>query len=384
MSDAVLVLNAGSSSVKFALFDLTLRRLVHGQCADIGGTPHLLARDGQGVLAELAWPGLDYQSCLEALLGWIGKKLGPNRLVAAGHRIVHGGPHFTEPVRLDDASLAALDQLAPLAPLHQSHNLAAVRMLQRINADIAQIGCFDTAFHATMSATARRFAIPRALEADGIRRYGFHGLSYEHVADRLRSLGGPTAGGRIVAAHLGNGASLCAIRNGASMDTSMGLTALDGLVMATRPGALDPGVVLYLLGKGMPADRVEDLLYKRCGLLGVSGISGDMRVLLQSVDPLAREAIDLFAFRAARDIGAMAASLGGVDGLVFTGGIGENSAPIRREICERSAWLGVRLDYVANQANADQIAAPDSRIPVWVIPADEELVVARHTLALLG
>jgi len=383
MTDAVLALNAGSSSVKFALFDMSLRRIVHGQCADIGSAPNLRAWDAQGALAPLAWPGLDYRGCLAALLDWLGGRLGRHRLVAAGHRIVHGGPHFARPVRLDDACLAALDQLAPLAPLHQSHNLSAVRMLQRISPDIPQIGCFDTAFHTTMSATARRFGLPRALEADGIRRYGFHGLSYEHVVDKLRKTAGLAAEGRIVAAHLGNGASLCAMRAGISVDTTMGLTALDGLVMATRPGALDPGVVSYLLGKGMAADQVEELLYKRCGLLGVSGISGDMRVLLQSDDPHAREAIDLFAFRAAREIGAMTASLGGVDGLVFTGGIGENATVIRQQICERSAWLGIRLDDVANRANAAQIASRDSRIPVWVIPADEEQVVARHTLACL-
>ena len=384
MSDVILTLNAGSSSVKFALFETSLRRVVHGECSGIGAAPQFVAQNELGVtLAKLPWPGRDYQACLQGLLDWVEEGMEGHRLVAAGHRIVHGGDRFAEPVRLDDTTLAALDTLAPLAPLHQVHNLAAVQMLRKIRPDVSQIGCFDTAFHASMSDTARRFGLPRRLEAAGIRRYGFHGLSYEHVAGRLREIGDAAGGGRVIAAHLGNGASLCAMRHGASVDTTMGLTALDGLVMGTRPGSLDPGVVPYLLLQGMTAVEVEDLLYNRAGLLGVSGISGDMRVLLQSDHPQAREAIDLFTFRAAREIGALTASLGGLDGLVFTGGIGANSAVIRQEIWERCAWLGLQLEDGANRTNAAKISGKDSRVPIWVVPADEELVIARHSLKFM-
>jgi acetate kinase len=386
MSDAILTLNAGSSSIKFALFNIALSRMVKGEIEDIDtAMPHFLAYGADGDrLADQTLSGALHEDLLDALLAWIDSHLGANRLVAAGHRIVHGGQNFVAPVRLDQAARASLTLLEPLAPLHQPHNLAAVAALAKLRPGLLQVGCFDTAFHHTMDTVRRRFGLPRALEKQGIRRYGFHGLSYEFIAGCMEKIDPARSAGRIVVAHLGSGSSLCALHEGKSVDTSMSFTPLDGLVMGTRCGALDPGVVLYLMqAGGMSASQVEDLLYHRSGLLGVSGISDDMRILLASDRPEAREAIDLFVFRIVREIGAMAASLGGLDGLVFTGGIGENAPAIRARVLEALDWLGFCQDARANAAGALQISVPGSRTHAWVIRTDEEQMIARHTSAFL-
>ncbi|MGH7044138.1 MAG: acetate/propionate family kinase [Acetobacteraceae bacterium] len=384
--DAILALNAGSSSVKFALFahgdgdrlDLALR----GEAEGIGATPHFRARDPKGAtVTDRGFPeGTPYDKVLDALLGFVTDHQGGTALGAVGHRIVHGGITFDRPVRVTDEVLAALDALIPFAPLHQPHNLAPIRAIAASRPDLPQVACFDTAFHHGMPVLATRFALPRALTDAGIRRYGFHGLSYEFIARRLRTLAPGLAGGRVIVAHLGNGASLCAMRGGRSVDTTMGLTALDGLMMGTRAGNLDPGVVLHLIaGRGMTTAAVEDLLYHRCGLLGVSGLSNDMRVLAESAEPHAAEAVALFVFRIARETGALAASLGGLDGFVFTAGIGAHAPQVRAAVCARLAWLGVRIDGEANARGVGRISAPDSSVAVWVIPTDEEAMIADHT-----
>ena len=362
----VLTLNAGSSSLKYALFGPLQNktgRIARGETEGVSG---------------------NYDAMLGDVLAWTEQHLGGAALTAVGHRIVHGGD-FIQPLLLNNATVAALAALAPLAPLHQPHNLAAVTALAKLRPGLPQVGCFDTAFHHSMDDTARRFGLPRALEASGIRRYGFHGLSYEYIAGRLREIAPAQAGGRIIVAHLGSGASLCALKDGRSVDTTMSFTPLDGLVMATRCGALDPGVLLYLMqARGMDAAELQDLLYAKSGLLGVSGITGDMRQLLASRDVKAAEAIELFVYRAAREIGALSASLGGLDGVVFTGGIGENSADVRAAIVARMGWLGLTLDAAANGTGAIRISADSSRVWAWAIPTDEEAVIARHTLALAG
>jgi acetate kinase len=358
---AVLTLNAGSSSLKYALFGDS--RIAQGKSEGIHG---------------------NYDVLLGDVLKWADDHLDGGALTAVGHRIVHGGD-FTQAVLLDEATMTALTALAPLAPLHQPHNLAAVRALAKLRPGLPQVGCFDTAFHQTMDATARRFGLPQALEKSGIRRYGFHGLSFEYIAGRLREIAPAQASGRIIIAHLGSGASLCALKAGRSIDTTMSFTPLDGLVMATRCGALDPGVLLYLMqARGMDAAGLQELLYHRSGLLGVSGISDDMRVLLVSDDAGARAAIELFVWCAAREIGALSASLGGLDGIVFTGGIGENAHRIRAAIAARMAWLGLTLDDVANRAGNLAISTAESATFAWVIPTDEEAVIARHTGALIA
>ncbi|HUZ63551.1 MAG TPA: acetate/propionate family kinase, partial [Acetobacteraceae bacterium] len=350
--DAILALNAGSSSIKFALFGGDgLDLATHGEAEGIGGAPQFHARAPDGAtIAERRFPaGTRFAAVLDALLGFIADHLGGDRLGAVGHRVVHGGTTFDGPVRVTDTVLDALDALTPLAPLHQPHNLAPIRALAASRPELPQVACFDTAFHHGMPELATRFALPRDLTAAGIRRYGFHGLSYEFIARRLRDLAPELAAGRVIAAHLGNGASLCAMAAGRSVDTTMGFTALDGLMMGTRSGSLDPGAVLHLITQcGMTAAAVEDLLYHRSGLLGVSGISNDMRALLASADPHAAEAIALFVFRIARETGALAAALGGLDGFVFTAGIGEHAAPVREAVCARLGWLGARLDPAAN------------------------------------
>ena len=382
--DAILALNAGSSSIKFALFGGDgLDLATHGEAEGIGGAPQFHARAPDGAtIAERRFPaGTRFAAVLDALLGFIADHLGGDRLGAVGHRVVHGGTAFDRPVRVTDAVLDALDALTPLAPLHQPHNLAPIRALAASRPELPQVACFDTAFHHGMPELATRFALPRDLTAAGIRRYGFHGLSYEFIARRLRALAPELAAGRVIAAHLGNGASLCAMAGGRSVDTTMGFTALDGLMMGTRSGSLDPGAVLHLITqRGMTAAAVEDLLYHRSGLLGVSGISNDVRTLLASADPHAAEAIDLFVFRIARETGALAATLGGLDGFVFTAGIGEHAAAVRAAVCDRLGWLGARLDGAANLRGAGRISAPDSRLAVWVIPTDEEAMIARHTM----
>jgi acetate kinase len=390
MPDAVLALNAGSSSVKFALFEIggagALTRVAHGQIEAIGSAPRFHAEDAAGeVLADEAWQAGTQESLLSSLLGFVDGHLGADRLRAAGHRVVHGGTDFTRPAMVNEVVLGALEALAPLAPLHQPHNLAPIRAIAAARPGLPQVACFDTAFHHTMPTLATRFALPPEYEAKGVRRYGFHGLSYEFIARRLARLAPRLLAGRVIVAHLGNGASLCAMRGGRSVDTTMGFTALDGLVMGTRCGAIDPGVVLHLIARlGMRAQAVEDLLYNRSGLLGVSGISNDMRALLGSDARRAREAVALFVFRLAREAGALAGTLGGLDGLVFTAGIGEHAPAIRQMACERLGWLGVRLDAAANARGEAVVSAPDSQVEVRVIPTNEEEMIARHTLEALG
>ncbi len=393
MTRAVLTINAGSSSIKFAVFELvqggSLAPVSHGQIEGIGTAPHFVAKDSAGAtLAEHRWPQdarQTHEALLSHLLGWVDSHLGQAVLAAVGHRVVHGGPTHAAPERVTDGLLEQLAGLTPLAPLHQPHNLAPIRAIAKARPTLPQVACFDTAFHHTMPAVASRFALPRSYEADGVRRYGFHGLSYEFIARRLRERAPALAAGRVVTAHLGNGASLCAMQNGRSVDTTMGFTALEGLMMGTRCGTLDPGVLLYLLQqRGLTAQQVEDLLYHHSGLLGVSGIGSDMRVLLDSDDPRAREAIELFVFRIARETGGLVSTLGGLDGLVFTAGIGEHAADIRALVCQRLAWLGITLDPAANAHPGGRISTPDSRVEVWVIPTNEEAMIARHAVAVAG
>jgi acetate kinase len=389
MAEAILTLNAGSSSLKFALFGTDdtgrLGLSLRGEIEEIATHPHFTAREANGaVLADQHWleAANDFQALFEKVIDWTEAHVGQDRLIAVGHRVVHGGPDHTRPERVTPDLLAALDRLTPLAPLHEPQNVAPIRAIAAARPDLPQVACFDTAFHHTIPVVASRFALPREYEAMGVRRYGFHGLSYEYVAGRLHEIAPHLANGLIIVGHLGNGASLCALREGQSIDTTMGFSALDGLVMGTRPGNLDPGVILYLLQeRGMTVSEVEDLLYRRSGLLGVSGgIASDMRTLLVSTDPLAAEAVELFAYRIAREAGALASSLGGLDGIVFTAGIGEHAPPVRAAVCARLQWLGVVIDQMANERGDGIISAPESRIEVRVIPTDEERMIARHTL----
>lgn len=391
---AVVSLNSGSSSIKFSLFTIdeqgALRLSAGGKIEKIGIAPALKATSSDGMsLLERDWPdgaGLSHAALLADLFAWAGEHpLEGREIVAIGHRVVHGGAEFAAPRRVDPDLLDRLDALCPLAPLHQPHNLAAIRAIAKLRPDLPQVACFDTAFHHDRPPVATRFAIPRGLHDKGVRRYGFHGLSYEYVAGRLSEIDPDLAAGRVIAAHLGNGASLCAMQGGRSIDTTMGFTALDGLVMGTRCGSIDPGAVLHFQTQlGMSTAEVEELLYKKSGLLGVSGISSDMRALVASAAPEAQEAVELFSWRVAREIGALAASLGGLDGLVFTAGIGENGAEIRSRICRRLEWFGLEIDELANAGNGPRISMPDSRIETWVIPTDEERMIALHTLNVLA
>ena len=390
MARGILVLNAGSSSIKFALYPIAPASdeetaACRGEIEGIGHALHLKARDSRKSVADRPMDGpATHHQGLSALLEWLASHSGNMEIAAAGHRIVYGGRKYAQPVRITPAVLHDLEQLVPLAPLHQPHNLEAIRALAKIKPGIVQVACFDTAFHATQPAVASAFALPRALTEKGIRRYGFHGLSYEYIASILPAHLGPAADGKIVVAHLGNGASMCAMHNRCSVATTMGLSALDGLVMGRRCGALDPGVVLYLIDcEHMGSEEITHLLYEQCGLLGVSGISDDMRELLSSDDPRAREAVAVFVYRIGRELGSLAAALGGLDALVFTGGIGEHSAEIRKRVCEQAAWLGLTLDSAANAAGGPRIGRADSRVSIWTFPTDEELVIARHTRALL-
>jgi acetate kinase len=393
MSDAILVLNAGSSSIKFSVFpghDQPSRQhiICHGECEGIGHRVHFTAKDrgGASLIDEYLPEGTTHEAALGALLRWLEDRFHDDRLVAAGHRVVHGGLLYTAPVLVDASVIAELRRLVPLAPLHQPHNLAAIAALAKLHPALPQIACFDTAFHHTQPEVATAFALPRRLAAEGIRRYGFHGLSYEYIASVLPDILGPeTADGRVVVAHLGNGASMCAIHKRCSVATTMSFTALDGLPMSRRCGNLDPGVVLYLMQeKGMSAADVSDLLYNDSGLLGVSGVSDDMRALLSSNDPSAREAVALFVYRIGRELGSLAAALGGIDALVFTAGIGEHAAEIRRRVCEDAAWLGVDCDQSANASGGARITRTGSRTSAWVIPTDEDLMIARHAWTLLN
>lgn len=391
MADTILVINAGSSSIKFQLFavagDGTLARQLKGQIDGIGTHPRLVARDagGDGLIDE-RYPAMDVANAAGAMAkvgNWLRGHIG-DLPVAVGHRVVHGGPRYDAPILVDDALLVELDRFVPLAPLHQPANLMPIRALRAHFPQLKQVACFDTAFHRGHPDVADRYALPEALYAEGVRRYGFHGLSYEYIATRLPQDAPEIAGGRVVVAHLGSGASMCALKAGRSVDSTMGFSALDGLPMGTRPGQLDPSIVLYLLtAKGMTPPDIERLLYRDCGLKGLSGISNDVRDLLTSDDPAARRALDYFAFRIARELGALAASLGGLDGLIFTAGVGENAAAIRADVCRRAGWLGVVLDEPANARHGPRISAAESRVGVYVIPTDEEQMIARHTLAVL-
>ena len=386
----MLILNAGSSSLKFSVFADRERPepLLRGQIENLTVLPRFRATDAQGrVVGERTWQAREatgHSAAIEFLLAWSAKTLQGHRVVAAGHRVVHGGTKLARAVRIDRCVLGEIEALVPLAPLHQPHNLAAIVAVANLAPDLPQVACFDTAFHRTQPAYAQAFAIPRAYSEAGVRRYGFHGLSYEYIAQVLPGVDAVAAGGRTIVAHLGNGASLCAMRARQSIATTMGFTAMDGLVMGTRCGAIDPGVLLYLSRHdGLSVDDIQRLLHEESGLLGVSGISGDMRTLLASDDPRAKEAVDLFNYRAAREIGSLAAALGGLDALVFTGGIGENAAPVRAAICKASEWLGIELDEQANARGGPRISAPHGRVNAWVIPTNEELMIARHTARVL-
>jgi len=387
MSDCVAVLNAGSSSIKFALYraDQGLGLMFRGQIEGIGTKPRLrVLDDGRRTVAERSWEpaALDHRAATEEILRTGRSLIGDARIHAVGHRVVHGGTDFGAPVRLDAQVVAALERLIPLAPLHQPHNLAPVKVIAQAVPNLPQVACFDTAFHRSQPVLAQSFALPRKFTAEGVRRYGFHGLSYEFIVARLREIDPGLAASRLVIAHLGNGASLCAVKNGRSVASTMGFTAVDGLMMGTRCGAIDPGVILYLMDNhGMDARAIEALIYSKSGLLGVSGLSSDMRTLRQSAAPEAREAIDLFIYRIVREIGSLAAALGGLDGLIFTGGIGENDAATRAEVAGQCRWLGLALDDERNAAGDGRISAPDSGVASWVIPTDEERMIARHTMA---
>lgn len=388
MTRALLTLNAGSSSLKASLFEVdgdVPRLVLRAEMSGIDATPRFTVSDPTGaVLEDRAVPGAAFETLVERVIHWAEHHLGAATLAAVGHRVVHGGADHVRPERATPALLAALANLTPLAPLHQPHNLAPIRAIASARPDLVQVACFDTAFHSTMPAVATRFALPRAYADAGVRRYGFHGLSYEHIARRLAELEPGHVSRRVIAAHLGAGASLCAMRAGESVETTMGFTALDGLMMATRCGSIDPGVVLYMQRRdGLSADQVEAILYNRSGLLGVSALTSDMRALLASDDPRAREATELFVYRIAREAGALIVCLGGVDELVFTAGIGEHSPEIRAQVCARLGWLGIALDEAANAAGAEIISARGSGVVVRVIPADEELTIARHTLEVL-
>jgi len=385
LEGAVLTLNAGSSSLKFSVFD-GAREVLRGQVSGIGTHPKAEAKKDEQHLDAPDLHGTTHEDFLPGLLDWIGGHLDGSTIGAAGHRVVHGGMEFVTPVRVTDKVIAALEDLVPLAPLHQPHNIAAIRAVAKARPDLPQAACFDTAFHSTMPEVATWLALPRAMRDAGLRRYGFHGLSYEFIAGRLRELAPGLAARRVLVAHLGNGASLCAMRDGRSLDTTMGFTALDGLVMATRCGSLDPGAVLYLMqSRGMSADEIEDVLYHQSGLLGVSGLSGDMRDLAGSADPRAREALDLFVHRIVGCAGGLIAGMGGLDGIVFTAGIGEHDPAVRAKVCAALSWLGLVLDDAANAAGGTaRISAPGGRVEGWVIPTDEEAVIARHTQAVVG
>ncbi len=392
-ADALVVLNAGSSSVKFSVFRPGARTPARAPAFTLGGhldglttATQFAAHDAAGkTIAERRWrKALGHDGAVRFLLEFLRDALAGQPIAAVGHRVVHGGADFLQPVRIDARILAKLERLVPLAPLHQPHNLAPIRALRAQLPRVTQVACFDTSFHRTMPPVEQAFALPGSIVKRGLRRYGFHGLSYEYIAGVLAEFDPAAAAGRTVVAHLGNGASMCALRARKSVATTMGFTAVDGLVMGTRSGALDPGVVLYCIDElGMSVRDVEKLLYEKSGLLGVSGVSGDMRTLLASRDLRAAFAIELFCYRIVRELGSLAAALGGLDALVFTGGIGENAAPIRERVLKAAGWLGLTLDRAANAAHGPRISKAGSA-RAWVIRTNEELMIARHTQALLG
>ena len=392
MDDFALVLNAGSSSLKFCVYRRPASERwmleARGQIEGIGTSPRMSVKDGTGtrIVDEVLGAAVrDGRSAIDALAGWLRSQYGGSRVLGVGHRVVHGGPRFAAPTIVTPEVFDELRQLVPLAPLHQPHNLAAIEAAVDRLPGVPQVACFDTSFHRGQPEVATVVPMPREIRESGVQRYGFHGLSYEYIASVLPEVAPEIAGGRVIVAHLGSGASLCAMRNRTSVDSTLGFTALDGICMGTRPGAVDPGVILHLFqGLGLTPKEVETILYKKSGLLGISGISNDMRDLLTSSEPSARLAVDYFVYRAAKEIGALAAVLGGLDGLVFTAGIGENAPEIRRRICEACAWLGVDLDGAANARRDARISTPGARVSAWVIPTNEELMIARHTGTLLG
>ena len=393
MVKAILVLNAGSSSIKFAVLGIGAGAalpapLYRGAIDGIGSQPRFVVTPVEQPAEAVDQPlaaATGHAEALQHLLGWLDALAGEVRLVAVGHRVVHGGAAYSRPVVVDARVRAELERLVPFVPLHQPHNLAGVDAMGRLRPELPQVACFDTAFHHTLPALEQLYALPRSLSEEGIRRYGFHGLSYEYIAEVLPDYLGAAADGRVVVAHLGNGASLCAMKQRQSVATTMGFTPLEGLPMGTRCGSLDPGVVLYLLQeKAMTAPEVSTLLNHRSGLLGLSGSSADMRELLDSDQPHARQAIDYFVLRVGRELGSLAAALSGLDAVVFTAGIGENAAEVRARICRHAAWLGIALDPAANLQHGPRISRADSPVSVWVIPTNEEAVIARHTQALAG
>lgn len=389
MPDALLILNAGSSSLKFSLFqdgDEPVL-LLHGQFEELINCPRFAVRDATGaVVEEREWAAgeeLGHVQAIEFLFAW-GRGKVSHRIVAVGHRIVHGGAKFTKPLLIDPQILAELEALIPLAPLHQPHNLAAIRAVSLHASQLPQVACFDTSFHRGQPGLAQLFALPRRYCKQGILRYGFHGLSYEYIAAQLSKLDPRAASGRTVVAHLGNGASMCALRAGRSIATTMSFTPIDGLPMGTRCGAIDPGVLLHLMKEGLDLPGLEKLLYDESGLLGVSGTSSDVRTLLASSEASAAEALDLFVYRCGRELGSLTAALGGIDALVFTGGIGENAVPIRARICRDATWLGLELDEQANARGGPRLTATGSRVTAWVVPTNEELMIALHTRRVVG
>jgi acetate kinase len=393
MADIVLVINAGSSSIKFCGYEPAAdgpHLLLKGQVESLFTEPYFKVANAAGDRTdEHRWPAgteLGHDGAIGYIAEFLRAHREQHRLAAVGHRVVHGGMEFTQPVLVTPHVIDTLATLVPLAPLHQPHNLAPIRVLAQNRPDVPQVACFDTAFHRTQPEVAQQYALPRELSiGGGIRRYGFHGLSYEYIAGMLPQVDPRLASGRTVVAHLGNGASMCALENGRSVASTMGFTAVDGLPMGTRSGCLDPGVVLYLIDElKMEPRAVEDMIYKRSGLLGVSGISSDMRVLLGSDDPNARFAVELFTYRIGRELGSLAAALGGIDGLVFTAGIGEHAPLIRDRVCRQAAWLGIELDTAANQSGGPRISTDGSRASAWVLPTNEELMIARHTIDVAG
>jgi acetate kinase len=389
MNKYLLVINAGSSSIKFTIYqtDTSYELIadVAGQIEGIGGQPSLTVKNPDGVVLINRTLTVDeapnHREAITIIRTWLREYFAGGILLAVGHRVVHGGQHYSAPVLINATVLAELETLVPLAPLHQPHNLATIRALLETMPSLPQVACFDTAFHCTQPTVAQRFAIPRRFAEEGIRRYGFHGLSYAYIASILPTLEPTLADARIIVAHLGSGASLCALHRGRSIATTMGFSPLDGLVMGTRCGSIDPGVLLYLMDRhSMGARALEQLLYHQSGLLGVSGISNDMRTLLASDNPHAQEAIELFVYRTGREIGSLAAALGGLDALIFTGGIGEYSAEIRAKVCHQAAWLGLELDDLANEAAATHISTLNSKLSAWIVPTDENQMIAHHTL----
>jgi acetate kinase len=389
-NEAILVLNAGSSSIKLSVFaagtgDLAL--VLRGEIEGLYTAPRFVARDPAGrVVAERSWheSKLGHDAAVEYLSGFLKRHLADHRIVGVGHRVVHGGLEYAAPVRVGPETLKALERFIPLAPLHQPHNLSPIARLLERAPELPQVACFDTAFHRTNPDVSQRFALPADLHDAGVQRYGFHGLSYEYIASELPRLDARAASAKTIVLHLGNGSSMCALDAGRSMATTMGFTPADGLPMGTRCGAVDPGVILYLMDeRKMDARGIERLLYSESGLLGMSGISSDMRTLLTSSDPSARLAIDVFVYRIGRELGSLAAALGGLDAIVFTAGIGENAPTIRERVCHEAAWLGVELAAAANARGGPRISATGSRVSAWVIPTNEELMIARHTQRVL-